>query len=157
MTQPLSKEARAEMRERHLNPPGATMRYSHDECMLCQVLDSHALVDEARDLATAKLATARLCDCVEVVHVYQPGIRERIMKFASACPHCVNGVVYSDERARELLEQLKRAEEDSTRLQWYLSDKPKPDFIDAYMQGIRENWDIDRWRREIDSARTKEG
>lgn len=61
-----------------------------------QLIDSHALVDEALDLATAKLATAIACDKCGI-----PG---------EGCPHCTNGVVYSDERAWELLSRLNDME-----------------------------------------------
>ena len=134
MTHPLTKEQRAELFE-------SGTGWSTVER---ELLDSHELADEALDLATAKLATAKVCeDCWR----YQDNEK---------CDCCNNGVRFSDDRARELLERLKRAEEDSARLQWYLSDKPKA-FLDTYMQGVREQWDIERWRREIDSAIAKEG
>ena len=79
----------------------------------CQALDSHALVDEALDLATAKLATARVCDKCKGT-----GCRFGYWHDnpCHTCLHCVNGVQFSDDRARELLERLKRAEEDSQTL-----------------------------------------
>ena len=66
------------------------------------------------DLATAKLATAKVCNCVEVVHLYQTGIGDvRTMTFAPACPKCTNGVQFSDDRARELLSRLALLEHEN--------------------------------------------
>jgi hypothetical protein len=42
---------------------------------------------------------------------------------------------------------------DGERFAWYFSDKPKGDFLNAFMQGIREHWSLDQWRAAIDAAR----
>lgn len=71
---------------------------------------SRIQAEDALELATAKLATARVCDdCWR----YQDNEK---------CDCCNNGVRFSDERARELLERLKRAEEDSELMDWLASD-----------------------------------
>lgn len=151
MTKPLTKEQRAEMLRNMFETPHS---YVH---VIKQLEDSHALADEALNLATAKLATAKVCEeCGgKGKRLINNCVAGTVATYEVKCPHCTNGVQFSDERARELLERLARAEEDSARLQWYLSDKPKA-FLDTYMQGVREQWDIERWRREIDSARAKE-
>ena len=140
MIKPLTKEQRAEslskindMTQRELMQ---TIR---------NMADSHALVDEALNLATAKLATARVCAKCD-------GKGELSGYKAGNCPHCTNGVVFSDERARELLERLKRAEEDSARFQWWFSEQPKRDFVKDYLQGVQEGYSIEKWRECIDDA-----
>ena len=62
---------------------------------------------EEADLAMAKLATARVCEKCKgsaCKHGYWHN------KPCNTCPHCTNGVVFDDERARELLERLKLLE-----------------------------------------------
>lgn len=108
-----------------------------------QLIDSHALVDEAleemakavetiaertrkleqeRDLATAKLATARKCERCDGEGEYS--IDNLGGSETHSCDACHGtGVSYSDERARELLERLKRAEEDSELLDAVLTNR----------------------------------
>ena len=115
MTKPFTKEALAEMRriaEESEYCLGSEHLNSHSGCdaqyVLIAVLDSHALVYEALDLATAKLATAKVCAQCDGIGGSQ--------KFGSSgdsfvkCDACTNGVQFSDERARELLERLQRAD-----------------------------------------------
>ena len=97
MKSPLTKEQRAELFESGTGWSTVAR----------ELLDSHALVDSERDLATAKLATAKVCEKCKGT-----GCRFGYWhdKACHTCLHCVNGVQFSDERARELLERLKRAE-----------------------------------------------
>lgn len=110
MTQPLTKEQLAEMRQDYRGEDLEAIRVT-------ALLDSHALIEQERDLAVAKLATAKVCECVHLADEEcetpkcKPAEFEGVFMYSGDCPHCVNGVQFSDERARELLKRLARAEE----------------------------------------------
>jgi hypothetical protein len=59
-------------------------------------------------------------------------------------------------RFARAIESALRAQQDTKdgeRFAWYFSDEPKGDFLNAFMQGIREHWSLDQWRAAIDAAR----
>lgn len=116
MKTPLTKEQRAEMRE----------RFMLGEYTVEDVQDVFERLEEA-DLATAKLATSEICECVyDDSWKTSQDVVTGACVYNKKCPNCTNGVVYSDERARELLERLKRAEEDSALLEGRKSSLPPP-------------------------------
>lgn len=43
--------------------------------------------------------------------------------------------------------------QDTERFVWWFSDTDKPnEFINTYLQGVREHWSVDQWRACIDLA-----
>ena len=195
MTKPLTKEQRARMRE-WLATVKSVISIIVGEYMQ-ELLDSHDLADEALALATAKLATARVCEkcggSYKDIHMpgythYETDAGEPCPKYHyGRCPHCTNGVVFSDERARELLNRLDLAE--TARDYWkgehdeLLSDArlilKRSDRVERWEHQERGDYNMERFDKEfrdhlysergreilqantgdveIDSARTKEG
>lgn len=47
-------------------------------------------------------------------------------------------------------------EADARRFAWYFSDKPKGDWLQTYLDGIRAGWTTDQWRAAIDAAMATE-
>ena len=115
MTQPLTKKARAEMRREvqeiidyymagdHFNPD---LRKSKD------ILKRYiAEIEWERDLATAKLATAEICECIyDDSWKTSQDVVTGACVYNKKCPNCTNGVQFSDERAMALLERLEAAD-----------------------------------------------
>lgn len=43
---------------------------------------------------------------------------------------------------------------DAERFRWWFSSEPKPgEFVNEYLDGVRQNWSLDQWRMAIDRAR----
>lgn len=44
---------------------------------------------------------------------------------------------------------------DAERFAWWFSWDAKPtDFVNTYLQGMRERWSLDQWRAAVDAARS---
>lgn len=50
--------------------------------------------------------------------------------------------------------RIAELEQDKARLEWYFSSSPPKDqnFMNVYLQGMREGWTPDQWRAAIDDA-----
>lgn len=53
--------------------------------------------------------------------------------------------------------QAERDAKDAARFAWYFGDKPKGEWLETYLDGIRAGWTLDQWRAAIDAAMTSEG
>ena len=163
MTQPLTKEARETIAK--------SRRFDalrHKYCRITESLESGiGRLEQERDLATAKLATAKVCEKCKGT-----GCRFGYWhdKPCHTCLHCVNGVQFSDERARELLERLARAEEDSDDFEWLIKSGAHVVFVkdhcwlhwpygpkDEEGSPRNQNGKFDTPREAIRAARAKEG
>lgn len=61
------------------------------------------------------------------------------------------------DRAIAALQSAAQDRKDAELFAWYFSTKPKFQFLNDYMEGMREDWSLDQWRAAITAAmQTKE-
>ena len=128
---------------------------SPSTCRMCQAKDQRIkAIERERDRATAKLATARVCEECEKgkrhkpFNCYAATLSECTKdEHYEDCPHCTNGVVISDERARELMAINTAAIALSA---WLEETGKEPDIAEFNRRSVA-------LREAIRAARAKEG